>query len=221
MLKNKKTLIITDSLGVPRSYPEKLSDDDIWCYRLQERFGINVRLYTVPALASDRLVEDINLYLKAFQPEVVIIQIGIVDCSPRALTKTEMKIISNIPLVNTLAHKFIRKYRKKIVTKRNITYVSSEDFECNLLKIRELFINSRVFFLPIAPACEHYEEVNPGIESNICKYNAIINKLFNSIDVFKGCEKNDIFMSDLHHLNKLGHDVVYKNIMEKIDGVIL
>jgi len=209
----KKALIITDSLGLPRLNPENLSGKDCWTHRItHEKSDYDVYLFSRGGLSSKELVKNINIYFKSYEPEIIIIQLGIVDCAPRALRFSERKIISSIPILRTLIKKTISLFRKEIVKFRKITYVTEKEFLRNLLTFKEEFSDSKIYVVPIAPATPEYEEYSPGVTENINRFNAILDKIFITIDPYDSVYTFDILMSDYHHLNRKGQDLVFQKV---------
>jgi hypothetical protein len=211
---NDKVLVITDSLGLPRAEPELLLDEDCWTHRLSKLNNIDVYHYMRGGYSTRNLRKDLNAYLKGYKPNLVLLQIGIVDCAPRAMGRLELKLISKIPLISTLIHFLVKKYRAEIIRRRKVTYVKPSKFESNLLKVKAHFESADIFALPIAPANRAYIAHSPGVEENITEYNKILSRLFKVIDPYDTANPEDIFMSDNHHLNKYGHTVVFNKISD-------
>lgn len=209
---NDKVLVITDSLGLPRAEPEHLLDEDCWTHKLSKLSNIDVYHYMRGGYATRNLRKDLNAYLKGYRPNIVLLQIGIVDCAPRAMGRLELKLISKIPVISTMLHYLIKKYRAEIIKRRKITYTTPSNFESNLLKVKTHFKDAEIIALPIAPANYAYIAHSPGIEDNITEYNKILSSLFNVIDPYSEVNPEDIFMSDHHHINKYGHSVVFDKL---------
>ena len=77
-----RILLITDSLGCPR---EEIAVYDTWTDRILSKWSSGkIHFYTLckHGLAADDI--DIN-YVKEISPDLIIMQIGIVDACPRAL----------------------------------------------------------------------------------------------------------------------------------------
>ena len=79
-LSMKKLLLITDSLGLPRLFPEKTEYEDTYPNLLKKHFII--MQYSKGGGTIIELYEQTG-YFKAFEPDVIILQSGIVDCAPR------------------------------------------------------------------------------------------------------------------------------------------
>jgi len=153
-------------------------------------------------------------YLKMFKPDKVIIQLGIVDCVPRALTERENHFVNKFWILKKIAIVYLKYKKKKLRGKRGICYTNEKDFAKGLSLIKKSFKN--VFCLSIVKPCLVYEEKIPGVRHNVDLYNDILKKTFseNYIDV------NDMdgtcIMSDHHHLNTKGHDYVFNKIKDRV-----
>lgn len=217
---NKKVLVITDSLGLPRPEPELLMDEDCWSHKIAKLDGIDVYHYMRGGYSTKKLAKELKGYLSGYKPDIILLQIGIVDCAPRALGSLELKLISKIPVISKWIHFLVKKYRAEIIRRRKITYVPPSKFEKNLTKFKQHFEGADIFALPIAPANKSYIAHSPGIEKNIVDYNEILKRLFTELNPYENTDPERIFMIDNHHLNKYGHLVVYERVANFLDTLI-
>ena len=210
----KKLLLITDSLGIPRTYPEIVMDDDCWTHKIAHSLPYKTYIYSREGMTSKKVVNDLTRYLSAYEPDVVILQIGVVDCAPRALSYTELKIIRSIPIFNKYIHKIIKKYHTYLIKKRKIVYTSKCDFRENISKIKSHYKNKKVIIIPICQTSDEHEKKIPGFKRNVSEYNKIL-KEFDSVLNPYG-EHQEILMSDGHHINNNGNNLVYKCVQDAI-----
>jgi acyl-CoA thioesterase-1 len=204
----KKILVLTDSLGLPRSKPEVVTDEQCWAYRMTSMSDYSWYLYQRGGYTSDDFIKDSSNYLSAFSPDIVIIQMGIVDCAPRALSKKELAFISLVPFIGKRIKLLIKKNRQKIILYRKLTYVDKEKFKINLQRLKRIFQNADFIAIPILPANQEYEYSSPGVSDKIWLYNQVLKAEFDTIDLFNDINITDLIMSDNHHLNAKGHDHV-------------
>ena len=129
----KKILFITDSLGLPRTFPEKILAENTYPNITTKFFHDNYHKqymffqYRRAGLTTAFINYEINEgSLISYKPDIIVLQVEIVDCYPRALTKIERAIISRIPIFNNIMKKIIKRYYKKIVHYRNISYVDKK-----------------------------------------------------------------------------------------------
>lgn len=162
---------------------------------------------------------DVKNYLKCYEADIVILQVGIVDCYPRSITRKELIWLSRIPLINKISAKLVKRFYRQIVLARDITYVSCDEFKNNIKEIIESFPEAKFIALPIAPPCNSFITKNPLVKRNIDKYNLILKAIFKS-DFFDGCYANadidKLFLKDNHHLTKYGQSLVADNLIERI-----
>lgn len=209
---NKKILILSDSLALPRSQPEICSYENTWPELLKKK-GFVIQQVSFGGGTSADLLSQVS-YHKSFNPDYVVLQVGIVDCAPRFMTKLElaiarkMRIFGRI-LIRILNRRFIKKIRK-------ITYVTPKEFSYNIQNICKNFYPTPVYVIGILNADEKYENLLPGVSRRILEYNKILSAhdLFISVEDF---DRSGI-MSDHHHLNKYGHMQIEKKILNMINA---
>ena len=208
---NKKILLLTDSLALPRQIPEFCSYNDTWP-ELLRKLGYSIHQVSIGGATSSDLLNQVS-YHKVYDPDLVIIQVGIVDCVPRFATKLEVILLRKMGYVGAfvlkvLNHKRIRKIRK-------ITYVDPALFERNVVTIQNKFNGTKIYFLGILPATEAYERILPGVRKRIIEYNKILKEKTDYISV-EDFESSGI-MSDFHHLNQRGHKQLIDKIVNHIN----
>lgn len=212
----KKVLILTDSLGVPRTRPDRLTDDACWVYRLVDDSSrdFRFRLSTVPGLDSRQLLAMARLYHAAIAPDVIVLQVGIVDAYPRALKRMELSLLSRLPgFLSRAFHALVRRFYAPLVRLRNIRYVEPAEFRRNLLDLRSLFPETRFLVMPVAPATADYRRRNPLVEQSIADYNVILGEVFGEgflADCFAGEPPEAVVTSDNHHLSERGNERVFE-----------
>jgi lysophospholipase L1-like esterase len=202
---SKRILLLTDSLPLPRFKPEVC--EYIHTYpELLKQHGYIVHQVSIGGATSGDLLTQVN-YHKAFNPDYIFVQVGIVDCAPRFFTRLELELYRKLKRVGKTIME-LRKTRKKV-------YTNSNGFEANINTIQKRYGNIPVYFLGILPATEIYEKLLPGITQNIKTYNAILSKMANFIPTddfnFSG------IMSDGHHLNANGHQQLFKKIVNVLE----
>ena len=210
----KKVLVLTDSLGLPRMKPELINDEQCWTYRVADRYAaeFRFRVVSVPGMDTSQLMSLVDDYYQMIEADVVVVQVGIVDCYPRAIKKIELSLLLRMPgYFSRYIHRWVKRNYATLITKRGIRYVQPDDFKANLQRLRERFPRSKIVVVPIAPPSAAYVLKNPCIETSVLEYNAMLAASFP--DGFlaecypaKAC---DIFLSDNHHLNALGNGYVF------------
>ncbi|MEZ8943710.1 hypothetical protein AB6E30_06610 [Vibrio sp. 10N.247.311.12] len=214
----KNILLLTDSLGYPRMSVGSPSASNVWTYRLARKLKGKYNFFfdIKTGRTTSEIVDNLLPHFAAYQAEVIIIQVGIVDCYPRALSKIELQVISRIPILNSFFKMLIKKYYKEIINLRKINYVDEGTFENNIRDIKSFFCNSQVIFLPIAPPNKKYCNINPLVELNISKYNSILSKVVGEqcdVSFFDDLDAEKAYVSDNHHFSDYGHAYTYKKLL--------
>ena len=150
--------------------------------------------------------------LEFYNPDCVIIQLGIVDCSPRyiSIESITFKILNNLPkFIQNLYYKFKKKFSTR---KLKYAYVSSDVYRSNLTNYlnRAKRNNTKVILCAIAPIAKSFIEKSPEIQLAIKRYNTILKELSNSydnVDYFNPYPNDfsETCLVDELHFNHLGH----------------
>lgn len=110
--------------------------------------------------------------------------------------------------------KFISKNHAKLTNFRRLTKIGIDEFKKNVQTVFcELnSINVKVVCIPIAPACSEYIKHSPRIQKNIDDYNKVLESSCHLFlkEMYSGAPLEEIFLTDFHHLNSKGHDVVFE-----------
>jgi lysophospholipase L1-like esterase len=204
-----KILILSDSLALPREKPEVCRYEQTWP-QLIRNDGHMVNQVSIGGATSADLLRQ-SVYHTSFHPDVVILQVGIVDCAPRFLTASEKKVLLKIPFAGK---SLIRGLNKAWVRKlRNLTYVPLVPFKANIEGILKAFQACKCLCVAIIPARKEYETQLPGITDKIKTYNEVLERTpagYISLDDFP----DHGVMSDHHHLNEAGHSYIFMQIKE-------
>ena len=94
MDRQKRILILSDSLALPRNKPETTVVEDTYPYLLKNHFEV------YQCSIGGGMVEDLlkqSFYFSQFQPDIVILLSGIVDCAPIAYSFREESLFKNTP----------------------------------------------------------------------------------------------------------------------------
>ena len=119
-----RILLIGDSLGLPRTSPETVGYEDAWPSILKKKLPESqIETLFLGGAKINELHRQIEYY-KAFNPHITIVQSGIVDCAPRALTIREKEILNRYWVLRKLflpvllrCTGLLRKLRNKRYTK--------------------------------------------------------------------------------------------------------
>lgn len=206
----KRILILSDSLALPRAVPEKVNFEDTWVELLKVKFPDAIfHQFSLGAATIDKLWEQFYFH-KYFRPDICILQCGINDCSPRALTEFEQNLINSNRYTRKLGNILIPKMKLYLRRNRYVRYTSEKKFE----EILMMFLSQKIPFIGVGiiPANDEYEKRVPGIKNNIIKYNQILLRILEKCFVDTSNISQECLMSDHHHLNENGHKDIFLRI---------
>lgn len=166
----KRLLILGDSLALPREKPEYCAFEDTWPQLLKATGEYEIHQVSIGGATISDLHRQLH-YHKLFNPDIVVVQVGIVDCAPRFASRFEIELLKRIPFVGAKILNLLNDPRVRNLRKKKFTDLRS--FKGLSHKLETFFINAPVYFLGIVPASLHYEEKLPYITENIEKYNAV------------------------------------------------
>lgn len=206
-----KLLLITDSLGLPRNTPELVKYNETWCGILSNEFDIHQ--CSIGGGTISKLLSQLE-YLKMYEPDRIIIQSGIVDCAPRALSEVENYLLNKYKLTS----KLLRWGSGRLIPllrKRGKTYTSIDKFQRAVKRFKSEF-GEKLYWIGIVPPSKDYEKKIPGISKNILAYNQLLKKELghNLIDITR--LKSDCIMPDFIHLNTRGNRCLAEQIIARI-----
>lgn len=204
-------LFLTDSLSLPREGElEKVSYEDTFPFLLTKNFSEHNFIFLGIGGATIIDLYRQSAYYSGLKPDLVFLQCGIVDCAPRPFRKIETRII------NKLNIRFLFNPIKNILIRyRNYKFTSLDMYTRTASKFVDVFKCSKFYPIGILPSSEGYEKILPGITESIDKYNKILSS--NSLYINNSDFPLDGFLSDFHHLNKKGHDYIYKKLVSIIN----
>ena len=207
-----KVLLITDSLAFPRLEPEYVLYEETYISYLKGAFNDCDFIHQGRGGATIvDLYKHSAYYHETLRPDLVLMQCGIVDCAPRALTVIEQQIVSRLPIIGGLVTALVKKYSRQLRRTRRMTYTSVAAFSSSVHQFESLF--SKVYWIGILPATADYDAKVEGIERNIAMYNDILRQRnYVPTDDFDA----SMIMSDHHHLNRVGHVRMFEKIADII-----
>lgn len=209
-----RLLLLTDSLGNPRQVPEEVPFEKAWPQLLAADGDYDIHQISIGGGTSRDLLNQTS-YAKMFRPDVVVVQVGVVDSAPRFMYRWEIdqaksqgaEGLARIKQMNT----------PEVIASRNITYVSPEAFNANTRKIERSY-GVPVIFIGILPARPEYEEVLPGVTVRFKEYNEILKsrRRYISLDDWD----TSMIMSDHHHPNVEGHQEIHDRVAARVRKVL-
>lgn len=206
----KRLLILTDSLGLPRPQPDVVTGPETWPQLLKKDFDV------IQMSLGGATIEDIfnqTHYYLPFEPDLVLLQAGIVDCAPRALSRLEAINLNHFWVTRGALSKIMPKYGGAIRKFRHKVYTPLPAFEGFVQKIIDRFAPVPVYWIGIAPALPTYEEKVPGITANIRLYNQKLATLFGTRFIDLADLPASGIASDFHHLSVQGNQLLAARVL--------
>jgi len=160
--------MISDSLALPRLTPEKVGYTETYYAKLIDSFKEIAFLQLFIGGATLPFLVQKSGYYASFNPDLVVVQSGVVDCAFRAFGEVELKILGKLRIrVPKRLLPFLRRVRKK-------RYTSPDHFRRNIQLLQKRFGKERVYWIAIMPASKEWENKVPGIMKSVEKYNGIL-----------------------------------------------
>ena len=223
-----RALIIADSLALPRdriayehTWPSLLADDtpDVTWINRAVRQSTTERLNTEGDRGGD--------CLEVFEPDLVILQLGICDCAPRVLHRRTAAIAYRLPFqLGTHLSSWLERRRGRKVEN---CFVPLRSFEDNLRSYlaRAASQSTQVIALAVLPTSKRLSEKSPLINGQIRAYNATLDRLaseHSNLHVlygFKGeTSIDDLFVDDGYHLNGQGARLIVDRLAPMVRDVL-
>ena len=207
-----RVLVLTDSVSLPRKHQNGVIPfESTYTHKLKQRYKGQAIFYFFQmggATISD-LYKQVN-YFKAFQPDILILQVGIVDCAPRAFSRLEMELIRRFHLLRFTRPfiNFLRKYR-------GLTYTSKSDFGSYITKLSSDLRVKTMYGISIIAGTAEYEEKLPGVSKRINEFNEILKEKTAYIDISRVLVAGGV-IEDHHHINEIGHQIVFELLSSRL-----
>jgi|GEM_PF-444878 len=205
-------LIITDSLGFPRSEPEFVRYEETYIARLRAAFPeFEIVHYGHGGATIESLYKFTQYYHRTLRPALCFIQSGIVDCAPRALTEIELQVIKRIPLLGKWIGRIVQRNAIAIRKIRKLYYTPLAKYTEFVDAFERVF--SPIYWIAIPKPLPGYEKSLPGITDQVEQYNAVLmSRRHVSTENFS----QEDMMSDYHHLSVAGHEKLFSSIEDVV-----
>ncbi len=210
-----------------------ISYEETWIYLLRQRFpGIDIIDRPGRGSTSMRLYTEggggVDL-LEMYNPDMVILQIGLTECAPRLFRKAGLE---SFIMKRLMPKKFIPRYVEHVKKTRGrnpeITEVSPEVFKRNIFSYAQRCRNAGtdLLIIKILEPTEIYIEKSPFIKQNIDLYNSIYKsaeKAFSNVSFLDpvGSENDvNLLCVDELHINQQGHLLYFDSIIPAAENII-
>jgi predicted dehydrogenase len=223
-----RVVAIADSLALARIKPVVIHWEETWPSRLAVELraaGVDAEVINCGSRerTADLLLDyEFEEHVVCKQPDVVIVQVGIVDCSPRIFSRRERTFLNRRFVPARLRDWIVRRRserRQELLRASDPlrkVYTSPGKFaECLDVfgaRLAGLERRPRLIVLPIVCDREVMNEKSPGHHENVVKYNALLRSFAKAAgadwiepgELIRDFEIADSFVSDGHHLSVSG-----------------
>lgn len=217
-MEKQKIVIIGDSLAAER--PDGFLDSERWPQLLNERLAHRHTVINLSKGFSSTNELNVKFNDKLIKmAQIVVIQLGIVDCVPRYFTSREHKLISKVPHVfRTHLIRVLKSLRSQSPRR---AYVSRTKFRQNL----ESFFGRKsgsIYYVKILSPGKKFESRNPLAYQSINAYNTVLDELatvYTNVKIIEvdSSKVDELTLEDGYHFNKKGHLYLAELIAESID----
>ena len=238
----KRIVVLGDSLALPRKEGvDNLNWEETWPYLLERKLKLKfVEIEVINCSKRARLMttllgHDFKEHILFKDPEIVILQIGVVDCAPRIISLKEKAVLNHRLFPSFIRRKIIayRKRNKREITKQTPlakVYTPPRVFESALKQFfsrvdQEYSIQKkRVIVLPILANIHFMQKSSPNYGDNVLHYNQIlqqvsVNVKATFVNIAHSFNRDaDNFCSDGYHLNEKGNRSIAEVLSEVISN---
>lgn len=220
-----RVVIFTDSLGMPR---DGVSIENTWTRLFINKYAASHEIFTFfkRGANTNDIVQEKSDFLHLFRPNLIIVQVGIVDCVRRALPLRLTYLTSRVPILSSIVRKFSSKYHY-VLTKLHKSYaVELRTFEENMNNILTDCSERNIIpiVIRIAEPGAFMRNKTYNVEQDVQLYNQKLKLLvekFNGVfvDPYRGQHSFEYVLDeDGHHLNSLGHELVFDKVCCAFDN---
>lgn len=232
--KKIKVLCIGDSLALP-GHGNRF--EDTWFCKLQQSFPQFLfashfrRALTTHILISegggDTTFPGGADCLEFYLPDIIVLQLGIVDCAPRYLRQSSLlnKIMERLPKkLKSFAYSILKKVKKR--TAKNADINTNQFFQYLAVYLKRCQKNkvNKVIIIKICTPDERMIVKSPEIVESIKEYNAIIDQMEQAFDFVSAvgplnADHSSTIYDDGYHPNPYGNQLVFEELKKVISLV--
>lgn len=226
-----KLLIAGDSLSMSR-HVDGITFEQTYAVLTQRALPGALVINGSERASSSRRIgsEDyLDEYLRPLSPDHVVVQVGVVDCTPRIFTDGERRVLGlmqRVPLLRAVSAAIIRaasRHRAAITSRRNMPMIALDEFDRHLrtfiAEARRIRGGCRVALVNIACPNATFLSRNPGALAFVERYNAALASIAAEsgsrvIDLFDFTSRHpESLLPDGYHINAMAHQFLHKALM--------
>ncbi len=213
----RRALVFSDSLAAPRNKgtSQILDYEETWPSLLRAALPDTIVAQVSIGSATTEDILYQTQYWTGFNADVVIFQLGLCDCLPRALYPLEVEFVKGLPCAEFL-HKWIAKYSQRLRELRSITWTSEEVFVERVSELKKRFPES--YWLSILVDRENEPVRFPRCVELARRYNGILRDQYGERFLDVRDMKSECFMNDGFHLNAQGQRFIRDRLVSSVLG---
>ena len=227
-------MILGDSLPFSRAHKVQMLEDS-WPF-LIHKYSSGVFVWNrakggSTAVDVGKELDHLFGYLgQEKQIDLLVIQVGIVDCCPRKNSEFEQRVASTLCKIPKIGYKFSRLYlkcmssmSKKIgIDNLKVPLPLFKDAIRNICELGSKFAK-KIIFVEIIKPCNYLILNEPKIFKYYSEYQELANciiKGFSNTKIIKWPDKQaDFVLEDGHHLNLEGHSWLAAQLIKEIKEI--
>lgn len=216
-----RLLILGDSLTFARP-AHRINFDDTWPAFL-EGTGYRVHHRGQGGINTSDLRKSISSLVNYWAPldcdehrpfAFCVIQVGIVDCTPRLLSAEVGRLLDQFPVGARIKRRLSR--NRMLNSRFGRPWTSLNSFAANILDIDSMLarVCDRVLWVEIAPPCRNLLRNAGDFTRLVEAYNSELEKVAGRrlVKPYRGRDAADFILEDGHHLNADGHRLVAESV---------
>lgn len=238
-----RIVVLADSLALPRNEPPNVVLwEETWPARLQQAcdaHGLTAEVINCGARSrriTSLIGHDFHEHIELKRPDVLVLQIGIVDCAPRVISLRERWVMNLRGFPRVLRDAVIRRRSATRAdrTRRNPlakVYTPPREFADSLAtfgtRLRRTDADVGVIVLPIVGRLAQLEEHSPGYVSNIGAYNEMLRRFclefghhwLTPENTVPPESQDNCFADDGYHLSPRGNQRVADSVHAELSSL--
>ena len=221
-MQNKKILIIGDSNTLPHYNKNKedlISVEDVYVNLLiKELSNFQIEKTSIGGITTEQLFYFSIPYYASWVPDYIIVHSGINDIKSQIIKSKYTSIFYKFFSFFKVKKSFLKKkfiYNKSFLKHTSTPKVPLSNFRQQAIKLRNVFSNSKIFWIEIH-SDKRINNERPNTFERLTEYNKTLKDIF-GLDFV---ELNDFdisnFTSDGYHLNKKGQFKLFHKLKKMI-----
>jgi lysophospholipase L1-like esterase len=239
-----RIVVLADSLAMPRDEGgARLLWEETWPYRLDEllrRDGLDAEVLNCGSRArrADHIHGTEFLEHVAYKrPDVVCLEVGIVDCAPRVFSKREKRLLNRRWFPRRLRERIVAsrsRRRPELIAPDPLRKVDTRPEEFERLvrlferRLRELEWKPKLILVPILSDPRLTEPRSPGHTRNVELYNDALRRVARETGatfvepetILRTAEERGFFFPDGYHLTAPGCQRLAERVAAAVNEVL-